>query len=288
MKDSLYRLAQFIIYSSLNVSVAACLFAAESFYLFELPIHSEFLAFVFLSTILTYSVHRYIGIRRLDKGQLKGRFAIEKKYRNAIGITAMMSIVLLSYLSLQLSLRTLGLFSLTGIICFLYVIPVMHKNKRIRDLPYIKIILIAFVWSFVAHIPVIELLIDELQVNHSIFGLSFIEKFIYIFLITLPFDVRDIELDKSTGVPTLPSYMGLEKSYRLIYFMLAVDTVLLLSIGYLKEMNITAYAVLLFSLIFSLIALRLSKGKNSDIYYSGHLDGVIIVRSLFILLAFLV
>jgi len=286
VKDGLYRLAQFIIYSSLNVSVAACLFAAESFHIFDLPVQNEFLAFVFLSTILTYSVHRYIGIRRLDEGQLKGRFEIVKRYRKAIGFTTILSILLLAYLSFQLSLRTLGLFALTGIICFLYVIPVMHKNKRLRDLPYIKIILIAFVWSFVAHIPVIESLIDGKDLNQKMFGLSFIEKFIYIFLITLPFDVRDIELDRSTGVPTLPSYMGLEKSYRLIYSLLAIDTVILLSIGYFGEMVFARCAALLLSVFFSLIALKISKGKKSDIYYSGHLDGVIIVRSLCVLIAF--
>lgn len=286
MKSSLYRLAQFLIYSSINVSVAAALFSSECFVLYKIKPNYCFTAFVFFSTMLTYSIHRYVGIARLNEGLVKGRFILIKKYRSVIGLTALASFIAMAALAFCLPWHFIVLLSSAGVICFLYVIPVMHRKKRLRDLPFIKIFLIALVWSFVAHIPLFDEAWISGQWNAAFFSVAAIEKLLYIFLITLPFDIRDLELDREMEVRTFPGTVGLSKSYRIIYSLLALDLVLLVLLVGMSHGGWVAYILAGLSSAFTLIALAASKGKISDIYYSGHLDGVIILRSLCILLAF--
>ena len=53
-------------------------------------------------------------------------------------------------------------------------------------------------------------------------------KFLFILLITLPFDIRDMKQDSYYHLKTLPLALGLEKSQRLCYILAVLHVFLLL------------------------------------------------------------
>ncbi|MCB0738447.1 MAG: hypothetical protein KDC92_13100 [Bacteroidetes bacterium] len=89
------------------------------------------------------------------------------------------------------------------LVAFFYAIPVLGVNKRPRDVPFLKIFLIAFVWSWITTMPFGEF--GNWETNcWSMFG----SRFCFIFAITVPFDLRDTDFDQSQNTKTLAHILG--------------------------------------------------------------------------------
>ena len=199
MKSALKAAVEYYIYSSIHISIAAVCFSAEIFYILKIPFDRDFLIFVGLSTLLTYSLHRIIGVRKLSSENASRRFVVIEKMLPLIHLIGAVSVVGLAYYVFRIPSSSYIHFAFTGAVCFLYVLPVMHSQKRLRDLPYVKIFFIAIVWAYVACIPAFT---DYESIDTILLLLLFTEKLIFIFLITLPFDIRDLEIDRSMQVKT--------------------------------------------------------------------------------------
>ncbi len=164
-----------------------------------------------------------------------------------------------------------------ALISFAYVLPVLTQKRRLRDLNFIKIVLIAMTWAYVASIPLVYY---ELPFN--IVLISFLEKAIFILLITLPFDIRDIRIDRIANLKTLPIVIGVSKTYKLCYLLLIIG----MTLFYLLDGLILTSPVFVISglIIYTatFFAIEISKNKIKDIYYSGFLDGTLVLRGLVI------
>ncbi len=88
----------------------------------------------------------------------------------------------------------------------MYTLPVV-RHHRIRDLPYIKIVLISFLWTYLtAYIP-------RYMVSGGMAMDQWIEFIFYFVAITIPFDIRDKEIDESRYVKTFATLLGKKNSY---------------------------------------------------------------------------
>lgn len=285
MKSVIKATLNFYIYSSVHISIAALCFSTEIFFILDLDIQVNFLAFVFAATTLTYSLHRLIGLSKVSHEHSAVRFDFVSKNEFLIKSLVVVSSLVLLYLLISMHLQMIIHFAISGLISFLYVLPVMQSKKRLRDIPYIKIILIAIVWAYVACIPALT----DNEVLSSFFYfiiLIFFEKLVYIFLITVPFDVRDYEIDKSMSLKTIPQKIGLHKSYKLIYRALFLNCFIWLILNIYLELSVIAFLLILASQVLTFFAIKYTENKLSDIYYSGLLDGMITIRSLIVIAAF--
>ena len=79
---------------------------------------------------------------------------------------------------------------------------------------FIKIFLIAFVWSATSVIlPYTESLYYKNHPDQTrLVILMFLTQFIFILFITLPFDINDAETDKASNVKTIPAVLGIKPS----------------------------------------------------------------------------
>ena len=290
MNSGIRPIVNFYIYSSIHISIAAALFTLECYTLSGVPINLEYIVFVFFATMLTYSVHRIIGFRKLEDKFIEGRFKTIKKYKSHIFTYALISFFVTVILLFRLPQRVLLFLVLPALISALYTIPVLANRKRLRDFNYIKIILIALTWACVAYVEIWSQGYSN-HISPSLFTLGnwiwiglFIEKFLYIFAITLPFDIRDETVDKHTNVKTFPSLWGHGNTYKIIDFLLTLSGISFLTISIkLLGYRPMAIAAIILAYLISYWAVKKSKGKRSDLYYSGMLDGVIILRSLLII-----
>ena len=240
-----------------------------------------FIGLVFSSTLFIYSLHRVVGLNKLKKdSQKKGRYITIINYKNHILVYTVISILVMVYCLSHMELWTLVLFIPAGIVSTLYTLPVFGEGKRLRDFNFIKILLIALVWAYVASVIPMHLM-NNSDVPLTI--LSFSERFVYLLLITLPFDVRDLDIDKSIGVKTLPAALGLSKTKVLIDVLCGLGLVCLLLMYGMHLIDFKSTLALALVYLLSWLAINWAWNKASDYYYSGLLDGLLIVRGLFVL-----
>ena len=144
------------------------------------------------------------------------------------------------------------------------------KNKNLRALQSIKIFLVAVVWAGVTVLVPLVDLYPAIEFDHWI---SFFQRFLWIIVLTIPFEIRDLSYD-SKGLRTFPQVLGIKRSKALgIFFLLVI-----LIIEFLKDTISHSY---LFSLLIIILVtgifLLLTKERQSRYYTSFWVEGIPIV-----------
>ncbi|MFT4985993.1 MAG: 4-hydroxybenzoate polyprenyltransferase [Flavobacteriales bacterium] len=146
------------------------------------------------------------------------------------------------------------------------------RDTGLRSIPFIKIFLIAFVWTVVTVWFPLTMSYDHPSLEYIV--VSF-ERFFFIMAITIPFDIRDLGID-SKGLRTIPQILGEKKAKWLSIFFLLGAATFSGVLFYLKiyGIQLTIGAVLFYILTLILIA-GSGKGK-SDYYYSFWIEGTML------------
>ena len=113
-----------------------------------------------------------------------------------------------------------------GAFSFLYTICLpLTGRKGLRELPGFKIFLISMLWAMAT----VVLPAAEGGVFGTVEGaLMTLERFLFIFAITLPFDIRDLPFDRAR-LHTLPQRFGISKAKKIGFLaLLAMDLIIVL------------------------------------------------------------
>ena len=161
----------------------------------------------------------------------------------------------------QLSEVSMVVILFLAILTFLYANP-LHKNKNLRNLTGLKISIVALVWASIT--VVLPILNENIELLNKNVWLSFIQRFLFIFILTLPFEIRDLKFDDSK-IETLPQRVGVCKTK-------LIGTILLIVVLVLEfykdeiDKNHLYSLVLIIPILF--LFLLFSK-KNEPKYYSS-------------------
>ena len=151
-----------------------------------------------------------------------------------------------------------------GLFTIFYVVPFSHftnSNKSLRTLGGIKIFLIAFSW---AGVTVLFPLVDYNMPVTADALVLFLQRFLFVLVITIPFDIRDLNYDIDS-LKTLPQVLGVEKVKKLGLFLL----MLFLGLNFLKStVDHTQFRIELIVAVISLFFLTKSEVNQSN-YYSA-------------------
>ncbi|MCK5101288.1 MAG: hypothetical protein KAR17_00680 [Cyclobacteriaceae bacterium] len=166
-----------------------------------------------------------------------------------------------------------------GLISTLYNVPEKSKGMfrfPLRSIPIVKIFLIAYVWSSMSSF--LPAVITHEQVFTSQIILVFIAHLLFIISITLPFDIRDFQVDNENALLTFPQLIGIIPTKLLAIVCLFIFTLII--------SNITqTWYILYFSLFTSVLILN-SSVKRKEYYFTFYLDGTIILYFITIILSF--
>ncbi len=280
LKILIKRIADPIIFGNIVIALcAAGLVLATYIQLGYSPAIDALLFFTFFSTLALYNFHRLMGIRRIkpeDEGLITG-WAAKNQF------TLLMLIVIglggAGFFLFQLSLKIVLTLIPLGTISVLYELPVIKLNKRferLRNLYLSKAFLITLVWGFsTALLPAMSLNISLLDYH---VWLVVIERMIFIFILALAFDARDVEFDLKDEIKTIPIVYGLKKTKEffkilsIAFFAIAVlhyfflDQYWGIGIGMLVCIAVTYYV------------LMNSIPKRSDYYYLFYVDGLMALQ----------
>ena len=150
---------------------------------------------------------------------------------------------------------------------FFYVVPLFKIGKMevsFRNLPFIKIFSISIAWAGItAFLPIVNAGI----VIKSMDYLMLISQFLFVFAITIPFDIRDVIKDDSK-LKTIPQVFGVEKAKAI--GVLVVLFLILVSYFKCEKLSIDLLVVGLVTIIF----LFCSSIKRNRFYASFWVESI--------------
>ena len=275
MSNCFKKILDFYLYSSIHIALAATSLVVQSYILLDLKINIHYILFIFFGTLFLYIMHNIKGTEESSQEVIRDKIAIISKLKSLLWILAGIAIVVLIYNLFLLKLTTIIYLSILGFISIWYVVPVFGKQKRLRDYSLIKIFLIALVWATLSFIP-----LTGKEISFKVMALLFLQNYLYIFALTIPFDIRDCEYEKHKGLKTIPSIIGKQKAIVLSVLLLTGSIIIafLLKTEYGSKDSLALISGYLITIFF----VSFSKNKTGDYYFTGLLDGMTIV--IFVLL----
>ncbi|MEQ8704108.1 MAG: hypothetical protein RIC19_09330 [Phaeodactylibacter sp.] len=282
MRALLIALLDLLFYSNVWIALAAVGMAAQTqFLLLGKGEPTALLGFIFFATLFLYAVHRIIGLKKSEPFANTGRYAVIARFRSHIVFYAGMAGLCAALFLFQMPLFLIAGLVAPCLLALLYVLPVW-KGYRLRDLHYVKIFLIAITWSWIT----VFLVGLELGMTWSTpLYVMLLERALFVFAITIPFDIRDMEIDAFNKVKTLPATLGLRKSQRLAGLSLALMLLLSALNYYWDVYTLGDFVALVLSACLSGMLIFLSDRTRHDYFFTGLIDGMMLLQ--FLLVAFL-
>lgn len=276
----LHKLTNLLLYSSVFIAIGTVALIQLNLELVSGHWHvGAYSWFAFFATIFLYSTHRIIGIKKVKAFEDEQRFGLVYEYRKHIIILGLIGVLGAGICFMIVPLKIKLLIIAPAIFSLLYVIPIFPGKKRLRDYSFIKIFTIAFVWAWItSFIP--EYIAQGKFDVHQL--LSFSERFLFFMAITIPFDIRDFEVDIYLGVKTIPSLLGIKKSKLLALCCLLFHLCIVLCLsnaGYFQSTILAPYLILF--IVTGTLIYNSNQGW-SDYYFSGLLDGMMILQWLLV------
>lgn len=267
---------EFYIYSSIHIALCVISITWLTFYFFKLSLDSVYLPFVGFSTLFLYSLHRVVGLEKMREFHNLGRYSVVVKYKYHIYFYGLLGACGSLYFSLHLARIYQVIFLLLGLISMSYSLPLFPGQRRLRDFPFVKIFAIGFTWAMVILLP--KLVVEE-KINFTSL-VYFIEQFCFILAISIPFDIRDREVDKSMNLPTLATVFGNQLLHKLILSLLSCSVICVLFLFYWSSYSIIDSILLILFYITTLTLCLLSHRMVHNYFFIGVLDGTMILKAL--------
>jgi len=251
----LKNLFNFYLNASIHVALGVYSFVRITELYFKLPYNEALDYFIFYGTITGYNFVKYFGVAKFHHRSLTTKL-------KTIQIFSLICFLMLCYYGVQLPLKTLLLYGPFGLLTILYAVPFLSGfQKNLRNISYMKIVVVALVWAGVTVvIPVVD---AEQAVENPIVWYLFLQRFLLVCVLILPFDIRDLQFD-AISLQTIPQQIGVEKTKKLGYVLLMISGLLEFVIS--PETNFkNVFIVFFFVILFFVMRAKISQAK----YYSS-------------------
>ena len=280
INKTIQKLFDFYLYSSIHIAIAATLFIYQTYILLALDVNFIYLTFIFSSTLFLYLLHNLLGLNTLLKDCVRDKINKIRKMKVLLIVLISIFGLISTFSFFLLDFKIIYSIIIFAFISLWYVVPLFGNGKRLSDFPVVKIFLISLVWASISSF--IPLMITDVQLFTKL--LIFLEKFLFIFAIAIPFDIRDMKFDKLKGVATIPILFGREKSIMLSIVTMSIAIVIVLVLTKMGIYHERHGFALLIGYITTIIIILFSKNKSSDYYFTGLLDSTPIMNFLLVLL----
>lgn len=261
-------LLHFYLYSSLHIALAAYAITSFTYSSVDLDVDIPYALFVAVSTLLLYSLHRIIGIKKSASYSTQGRFAIIIRYKSHLIGYSVLSAIYCGYTYISFDIERQLLLIIPILISLGYSLPVFWGRRRLRDFHWIKIFLIALCWAVIT----VSIPLFEAGSSYNTIASLSLERLLYIFVITIPFDIRDRKVDQVTNVRTLATVLSNK-----ILKIMSLSLLLLASIIAATQISYPLILALVVTYLISAILIVMADENKSDYYYTGLIDGTMLL-----------
>ncbi len=249
MKSFIRKIINLYIFLNLHVALSV----VALYLLFHDKFNADYSFFLFFSTVFSYGLLRVINI----EANRKQYIICYNKYKILFWLVLFISLVMSIYFITKFSfIIWISLFPLVALTVF-YQTRFTYISFRRNGI--LKTLIVAFVWaSLVIFIPSF---IDKIYFTEEILA-KFLFIFLYVLLLTLSFDQRDILIDQP-DLKTLPqSFPDLKK------FIYSVFTLILLILNFIIFNDIYSKLTGLLMILISIL-LCFNSNEKKSFYYTA-------------------
>jgi len=145
------------------------------------------------------------------------------KSMRSIRLLTLLSILAIVYFGFQITFDALIVLIPFVVLAILYAVPIFPNKKNLRNIGVVKIFIIAMVWTgTTVLVPIID---AGAAIEYDVF-IEMTQRFLFIVVMMLPFEVRDMQFDDKS-METIPQKIGITRtkvfgSLLLVFFLLLV------------------------------------------------------------------
>lgn len=250
-----------IVYTNIIVAISAGVLSAGYCFMQGIEQWYFYGLFALFSTFSVYNGQRLIKSK--NPTQTPWLMWVQRNEKSLYLATFASGLLTISCLMLigKISLGSVFLLIGSGVISLFYVIPI--RGVSMRDIPYIKIYLIAMTWAIVL---ILFPLMNEEKFNST--GLVHaLALSLYIVSVAIPFDIRDMKFDTESH-RTIPQMIGLNgaKGLSIVLLLLFAVLMALVSPEFIKS---PAFYI---AVAVNFLLLLFINEKRGDLYCAGAID----------------
>ncbi len=237
------------------------------------------LLFVFGSTLLVYNAHNYFKVRKRISTQ-RNTWNLSNTFNiicwGAVGF------ILTSVFVFHLHRNGIALLIILTVLTLSYSYPLLRFNRSrvaLKSMGILKPFLLSLVWVAVTFLlPIVELAIPlspELVLRGAI-------RWIFILILCILFDIKDIQVDREKGIRTFPVLLGT----RLLALLHRVinGVILLLAAAFFYFDRHLFYIVQILAFLLLKIMLRRIRPNKSELFYVINVDGMMLLYSILLII----
>jgi len=271
----LKKIVGFCVNSSIWVAISVVTLVKITYVNIAIPVNNFLMFYVFFGTIFGYNFIKYFEKEQLSgfkRWMLKVRFLEPidtfKQFRKRAKRTLTISVVSLFcsfFYFLKLEFLTQVLIVIPLLLTIFYA--VSFGDKTLRNIAGVKIYVVGFTWAIITVLlPVIE---EGMSLSADVW-IVFLQRFLFVVALVLPFDIRDLEMD-AKHLKTIPQKIGVKytKLYGL-FLLLGFFFLEFFRDGLLEENLIVMPLVFIITLLF----IVLSTKRQSTFYSSFFVEGI--------------
>jgi 4-hydroxybenzoate polyprenyltransferase len=183
---------------------------------------------IFLATYTFYAIDRVVGIE-IDKVSHPDRSRFLNMYRTEMYIIILLAIVGSISITVMVSIQLALLVALALPVALLYSGGLSRGSQMghafgIKRVPFLKDVFIAGGWTFL--LPFTFIFQNApMKTEHWFFA---VPLFLKLFVMAVIYDYKDIDSDMRSGVRTLPTIMGENRTKTILHLLNSIATVLIL------------------------------------------------------------
>lgn len=271
------RIIDFILFGNIYVALGAVCLVQSSVIQLGLPHNLPYSFLVFFATLFVYNFQRifYKTIQNSNRVSVRRMWISNNPLTLKIlaGIGFLGVVVTFFFNSYKLLIYLLPLLALSVI----YFAPVIKLRKN----PWLKLFTLVLVWTIVT--AVIPILLNNTISTDSL--LHIFIRFWFMVAICIPFDIRDLDLDRADGVVTVPQLVGENKAKWIAFACMLIYGILIIPEYFRGIINIKIFAALLISALFNTLIVLMSNSKRSEYFYVAGIDGTMLLQGILLIAA---
>ncbi|MEK6614492.1 MAG: hypothetical protein AABZ32_00040 [Bacteroidota bacterium] len=266
------RLLDFFLYSNIFISLCASALTFETYLISEKEINWLYLIFVFLSTFVLYNVQRLFYTRKNISETKSERHKWIFENKKLLMVLSMTALTATAVIVFFFPLKFILWFFPAGLASLFYFIPQIN----LRAIPLMKAGVVAFVWTCVTYFYPHLLLSANRSLSIWVSeGWEGTSRFFFLSPLAIAFNIRDVEVDKNSGVKTLPVLFGIQKTKIIcVFFLMTFSVMIIFSPSPFDKVVMG----LIFSSFVTAILICFASKKRSEYFYSLWMDGMMIFQ----------
>lgn len=278
--DTLNRIIRFLYFSNIIISTAAVALGFETLWLLSAPVieHLPQLIFLGLATFGFYTLHDFYT--KAGKTPEKGLYPRVKFWQSQgkyLILLLPLAAIGMAYIAFRFFTRhEVLVIVVISAFTLLYTFPLLpfRHLRRWKNHPISKILVLSLVWTAATTLLVSEEVLSDAFLPHLF------ARFLFIFMLCIPFDARDAIFDRQKMQRTLLDWPGISNLQKLIILLPAL-TIFVLLVGNVQLSPVFLVAYLLHLAITSWLCLyTLKRPMRFDLYWL--LDVQMILQALIV------